>query len=1141
MKNFFKNQLRSAIILSALAICATIFVQYIPQNHKKNPAGIINDAEKKLVELRKEVLASLQKISHFTNEKEYNDFFLQKVQSKSGFSFYVLKDTALQYWSDNEPSISDSMLSGIQNEEFLHLPNGDFLAYTLDANERKIIGLILLKHSYEYQNKYLVNSFNPALCIGEDFVISDSGDTLHLPGNKPAYILNHDRVVKIAPTAIIVWLYFLIAIVVFIAIYFYLRHFSGSFFYTSVILLTVAGLRTLMIYLKVPGNLYDHGIFSPTNYASSFYFDSLGDMLINAAFFLVLSIIIYENIQKINIHKFILIFLYAIAAFAIHFLISGLVINSNILFELSGPADINLNSILAFTSISILLLSFLFLTAGLSKIISGTGITVRHVLIGISVCAVYTALALTFLNEEKEHETRKLISQKAKMGQDHVAEYLIKEQEDKIAADQTIRTIIISGINVSERLKSVLNHKYFSGYLSKFELNAQAFDEKSRSDSEVDLEYYRNIAQKGIPIYRNKLFFLDNESNGSYYLAILPLNENDQKHTLVLSMTARFLHSTKGFPELFISNNFEDNSPTEEYSLARYSGQSLIYEYGNYVYPLTGKEFPKSNDEYTFYKSNGFSHLINSINGNSFIVVSKLEGNVLGVLTLFSWMFTFMSILSFIIFIFSGILGIGPKWQWNLTRRVQVSVIFLIVLTFVLVGTGTVYNIKSKYVNDQHKIISDQANALWFMVSKNLFSFPDNEIRDTSGIYKQLERLVSNTNIDFNLYNGNGKLIYSSQPEIFDKGIISKRINPVAYFVIREKGLTQFIHPENAGLLDYISAYAPFTDHSGNIIAFLNLPYFEKQNELKKEISGFLSAIVNIYVLLFSLAVFVTIFISAQITKPLLLIKEKMSGIKLGAANEKIEYMENDEIGQLVHEYNRMINELSISAEKLARSERETAWREMARQVAHEIKNPLTPMKLSVQHLHRTFKDKGYGEEELVDRITATLIQQIDTLSNIATAFSNFAKMPQPTPVKIDLRELLQQVASLYHEGIDVDVHVDDITYYVMADRDQLIGVFSNLMKNAIQSIVEGRRGKITISLRREAGFIVVEITDNGIGIPEDQRDKIFTPNFTTKSSGMGLGLAFVRNIVEEAAGKVWFTSIYSIGSSFFVSLPEAG
>ncbi len=605
-------------------------------------------------------------------------------------------------------------------------------------------------------------------------------------------------------------------------------------------------------------------------------------------------------------------------------------------------------------------------------------------------------------------------------------------------------------------------------------------------------------------------------------------------------MTARFLESAKGFPELFMSGTNTDNSPSAEYSLARYSGQSLNYEYGNYIYPLTAKDFVQSEDENTFIVLNGYNHLIHRINENSFVVVSKPKETFLGVLTLFSWMFIFMSLSAFLLFIFSGIVGKDPSWKWTLTRRVQASVIFLVVLAFVLVGSGTIYYINKKYTNDQRKSISDQVNALWFMVNENLFTSSQDEINDGVDQYKAMDQLVQNTNIDFNIYNASGKMIYSSQPKIFEKGIVSARMNPGAFFTIKEKGLTQFIHPENAGLLNYISAYAPFTDRAGNIIAFLNLPYFEKQNELNKDVSVFLSALVNIYVLLFALAVFVTIFISSQITKSLLLIRERMAGIKLGSANEKIAYGDADEIGQLVHEYNRMIDELAVSADLLAKSERESAWREMARQVAHEIKNPLTPMKLSVQHLSRSVKDKGFIDDPVVDRITSTLIQQIDTLSNIATAFSNFAKMPQPVPVKTDLKNIIQQVTQLYVDSIEISIHAEGESFFVMADRDQLTGVFSNLFKNAIQSIPENRKGKITVTLSRRDGSITAEVADNGIGIPEDQWDKIFIPSFTTKSSGMGLGLAIVRNIVEEASGKIWFTSTYEKGSSFFISFPDA-
>ena len=369
-------------------VCTTVIIQFLPQNRSRNPIEVIKGAEKKLEEYKKEVLIKLEKISQLTTEAEINNFILQNRQFKSGFSFYVLKNNVLQFWSDNEPAVNDSILAGIRNEEFLHLSNGDFIAYKIENKNRKIICLILLKHSYDYENKYLVNNFNPALCIGDDFEISATGDTLHLPGKKPAYILKQDTLASYPPSAFIVWIYFILAIVVLISIYLLLKYFSKSIILTIILLLVVVGLRTLMIYLKLPLSFYSHGIFSPTNYASSFYFNSLGDMLINVALVLVFSISLYENILTRKRNKLILISMWLVSALIIHFLISGLVINSNISFELNSPADINTYSILAFTSISILLLCFLFITAGLFKIIWGYKVTGRHVWFGISICAI---------------------------------------------------------------------------------------------------------------------------------------------------------------------------------------------------------------------------------------------------------------------------------------------------------------------------------------------------------------------------------------------------------------------------------------------------------------------------------------------------------------------------------------------------------------------------------------------------------------------------------------------------------------------------------------------------------------------------------------------------------------------------------
>jgi nitrogen fixation/metabolism regulation signal transduction histidine kinase len=234
------------------------------------------------------------------------------------------------------------------------------------------------------------------------------------------------------------------------------------------------------------------------------------------------------------------------------------------------------------------------------------------------------------------------------------------------------------------------------------------------------------------------------------------------------------------------------------------------------------------------------------------------------------------------------------------------------------------------------------------------------------------------------------------------------------------------------------------------------------------------------------------------------------------------------------------VDELAVSAEMLARSERESAWREMAKQIAHEIKNPLTPMKLNIQHLQR-FKGKGEEYEKYIERVTSTLIEQIDNLSNIATEFSNFAKIPTARNQVFKLAEQIQKVIDLFesHQKVTLEFRANGLEYLeVNADRDQLSRAIINLIKNSIQSIPDDREGKIEINLNRRDHMAVIAITDNGEGIPEQLREKLFSPSFTTKSSGMGLGLAIVKNIVENFSGQVWFETQTDEGSTFYIEIP---
>jgi signal transduction histidine kinase len=483
----------------------------------------------------------------------------------------------------------------------------------------------------------------------------------------------------------------------------------------------------------------------------------------------------------------------------------------------------------------------------------------------------------------------------------------------------------------------------------------------------------------------------------------------------------------------------------------------------------------------------------------------------------------------------------------NLTFKYRIQLVFVIIIlaSLGLFGIGSILFIRDQYQNKNEEIISDKTHSVrleieYYLKEKNYAlnpAFANYLLNDISAVF----------GTDVNMYDLKGDLYASSRQKLFDEGLISRKMNPEAFLELNTKGASEFIHDEHIGNLEYLSAYLPVRNKDGQLEAYLNFPYFARQSALEKEISQFLVALINIYVLLFALSVLAAIFVSNYLTHPLRLIQDKMRQVKLGKINDPIRWQNNDEIGSLVFEYNRMITELAQSAERLAQSERESAWREMAKQVAHEIKNPLTPMRLSIQLFERAYKDKAPGIDEKIERMSKTMIEQIDTLASIANAFSDFAKMPKVISERMDVLQLAQSTVGLFREtseGIDINFNAGNLTEAIIsADKEQLVRVFNNLLKNAVQAIPEDRNGKITVTLERQTtdtgARILLAFADNGTGIADEVIDKIFVPNFTTKTAGMGLGLAMVKNITEHCGGRIWFETTKGKGTTFFVSFPE--
>jgi nitrogen fixation/metabolism regulation signal transduction histidine kinase len=389
---------------------------------------------------------------------------------------------------------------------------------------------------------------------------------------------------------------------------------------------------------------------------------------------------------------------------------------------------------------------------------------------------------------------------------------------------------------------------------------------------------------------------------------------------------------------------------------------------------------------------------------------------------------------------------------------------------------------------------------------------------------------------DINIYDASGKLVASSRPEIFRKGLLSELINPMAFEEIYVDNKLFYTAEEKIGEMAYYSSYVPLNLGDNEPIGIVNLPYFARQTEVKKSYFEMIFSFLNLFVIAGILGTFIALFISKLLTKPLVVLQQNLSEIRIDEQNERIDWVADDEIGLLIKEYNQMVDKLEQSAELLKHSERESAWREVARQIAHEIKNPLTPMKLNVQYLEKAYNEDDPSLKDKIRTISKSLIQQIDTLDKVAEMFSDFAKSNIRKMDQVELLGVIKSAMALFknYNHITFDLHHDESAYYTKAIEKDLLRVFNNLIKNAVQSLEYAEEGRIDITLTQSDTHIEVKISDNGKGIDTAFKSKVFQPYFTTKSGGTGLGLAIVKNIMNETGGSISFESSKN-GTTFFL------
>ncbi|MBI1307220.1 MAG: HAMP domain-containing protein [Bacteroidetes bacterium] len=767
--------------------------------------------------------------------------------------------------------------------------------------------------------------------------------------------------------------------------------------------------------------------------------------------------------------------------------------------------------------------------------------------------------------EYLNHYAAKLISNK-----DLEAEYIFKNMENSLVAEFLQPEDFAAFANRKDQFERRLRRLYFGGYLDRYNLLVISFDSvgnninSSTRYSYEDLNYLYNF--QAFPTMSNHFYQVKSTEIFNGYLAKF---ENCDLHghygNIFILLEPKFIQSSYEYPQLAQKRPEQKVIDLENYSYAIYNRNRLMHQKGSYSYDLLLDSAKLMNEE-PFGRQKKFEHFISRQDETSVVVLSHPNTHRLAIISTFSFSLVFFALcwlaLSAIWWLFIYLTERYLRRNANsvayqnfrysrLQRlsRLGIEQIFLSTrIRFAMVGLVLVGLLISLYVTIEFIRINDQRRSereLMYKIREvanqiqNEVDMPS-KLKDSEARQLIVNEIGDVFKVEANIFDPKGYLLASSVQELYDKHIMAPVMDPVALDKLSEKRSSQIIQNEHLRNVQFTSAYIPLLNENRQVIAYLNLPYFSQQNELDHEISSFTVTFVNLYLFLMLLAFVLAFIVSQRISKPLQIIREKMSQTGLGTSNEMIEWKRNDEIGKLVQQYNKMVVQLEESALKLSASEREGAWKEMARQVAHEIKNPLTPMKLNIQHLQRAWADNSDKLEVTFKRVTAVLIEQIEGLSHLASEFSSFANMPVDNFEICDLTEILTNNIILFEKTDNVffsyDPNMPNVEVY--ADKNHLKRIFTNVIKNAIQAMEEDQKGKIEIRMELQEKVVTIHIKDNGKGIPEEARSKIFVPNFSTKTSGMGLGLAMTKKMMEACGGDIWFDTRVGSGTEFHLRFP---
>lgn len=777
--------------------------------------------------------------------------------------------------------------------------------------------------------------------------------------------------------------------------------------------------------------------------------------------------------------------------------------------------------------------------------------TIRFTIIFLG--SVFVISFIGIIASEKEQANKNLLLGNYQTENNRLAEFLLEDFEKKLVNDTALINLLYQIPETEDEtdiyeddIYNYISNQYVTGFWSQYneevtlcgsakffniddnvenniESCSEFFESKVSSVSKkVGNTHFVTIQDYGIDFYLGKYKFLNDRDSSLIDLYII-LKPKEQ-------------HKNLGYPSILLTKEVDNENEQKFYSFAKYVNGKLVNRTGVYNYPLE-YEFKTEGTIPQEQEKNGYIHLIEQQSPGVYNVISSKEQSFWSFFIVLSYIFILYIASFYFVEFFSLLVRFKPLWKNTLKDKLRLSYMALLLITFFVIVLAVIF--KSTEISElRNKHVLEEKMQSVLVELKHKLS--------QSGKLENLNMnylLIKFSNVfftDINLYNLSGELIASSRPEVFEKGLIGNRMNPGAFIQLSNQLKSKYIHQENIGKQRYLSAYMPFKNPQNESIAYLNLPYFAKDKEMKSDVTILVTSFLNIFVLLFLVTGLFTVFISNRITLPLAIIQQKLKDFSLKGKNESIVYQSKDEIGALVLEYNRTVEALNENIELLAQKEREGAWKEMAKQIAHEIKNPLTPMKLSIQHLKYIWKDDAPNKDEKLNATIDLIVRQIDNLAEIASAFADFSKMTVAQRTTFDVNDLIQDQIHLHSKAAHFDLINDtEEALVIFADEKQISRVFQNLLINAIQATEDDQNPQIKVILKNDETTVSVEICDNGKGMDAETQERLFEPNFTTKNSGMGLGLAIVKQIVDNNSGKIAFNSDLGKGSCFTVILPK--